>query len=190
MTVVAGRQYATTLNEIRRDHLERYQFAARLCRGKVVDLGCGIGYGSFILASASADAVLACDKDREAKEFGRQHWHHDKIVWWLSDFEQVVPTGPFDWAIAFEVVEHLADPKPLLTHLQAGRLLCSVPNQDVLPFDRKRHDYHHRHYTRTEFEELLAACGWRVTGWYGQEGKASPVLPNVEGMTLIAMCER
>jgi hypothetical protein len=46
------RQVSPTIDGIRKDHVERYQFVAkRLAKGsRVVDFSCGVGYGSRILA--------------------------------------------------------------------------------------------------------------------------------------------
>ena len=52
------RQVAPTLDGFREDHLARYHFAAqRLAGKKVVDAGCGVGYGSFILAEAGCNVL-------------------------------------------------------------------------------------------------------------------------------------
>ena len=68
--VIPGEVDVDLLNE----HLARYTFAARLSRGKrVLDAGCGAGYGSAELARA-ADGVVAVDQAAEAVEFARAHY--------------------------------------------------------------------------------------------------------------------
>ena len=55
--VIPGQVDVDLLNE----HLARYSFAARLARGKrVLDAGCGAGYGSAELAR-SAESVVGVD---------------------------------------------------------------------------------------------------------------------------------
>ena len=45
------------------EHVHRYRFAAELCRGaRVLDLGCGTGYGSRILRAETA-SVTGIDSD-------------------------------------------------------------------------------------------------------------------------------
>ena len=51
-------------------------------------------------------------------------------------------------------------------------------------------EFHFRHYTKHEFNSLLNECGWCVTEWHGQDGPESDVEPNVNGRTLIAVCQR
>src|SRR5258708_16667252 len=46
-----------------REHRHRYEFAAQLCAGaRVLDLCCGSGYGTEILASTAAE-VVGVDND-------------------------------------------------------------------------------------------------------------------------------
>src|ERR1051325_2876469 len=55
-------------------HLARYAFAARLARGKrVLDAGCGAGYGSAELARVAL-AVTGIDVAAEAVEFARENY--------------------------------------------------------------------------------------------------------------------
>src|SRR6516225_2643857 len=56
------------------EHMARYAFAARLVRGKrVLDAGCGAGYGSAALAEV-AESVTAVDVAAVAVDFARAHY--------------------------------------------------------------------------------------------------------------------
>src|SRR5215472_9508934 len=56
------------------EHMARYMFAARLARGKrVLDAGCGAGYGSAELAY-TADSVVGADISVEAVEYARANY--------------------------------------------------------------------------------------------------------------------
>jgi len=46
------------------------------------------------------------------------------------------------------------------------------------------------HYTKAQFNALLQECGWSAVEWYGQAGPESEVEHEVQGRTLIAVCER
>lgn len=188
MTIKDGRQWATSLAEIRRDHVERYRWASGLVKGLVADLGCGIGYGAQMMASAGC-FVDAFDASEDAISFAEQHWHHKDVRWTVRDLSEWRPITA-DWAVAFEIIEHLKDPRPLLSSLKTKKLLASVPNEAVMPFDPVRHSYHHRHYTKDEFNLLLSGGGWIVEDWFTQAGKHSPVTLGSGGMTLIAECRR
>lgn len=190
------RQVAPTLNGIRRDHVARYEWAARqLPKGcKVVDFACGIGYGAQILAKAGHHAT-GFDQDAEALAYAKQHYAHKRAAFFKDDANRPRRVGSVDAAVCFETIEHVEDPLPLLKALRksASRLLASVPNEDVTPWQRadgKRTAFHFRHYTRAQFEQLLAAAGWQVTEWWGQIGPLSEVTRNCKGRTLIAVATR
>ena len=82
-----------TIDGIRKDHVERYQFVAkRLAKGsRVVDFACGIGYGTRIMAVAGAIAH-GFDIDAEAIEYAKQResfgtaiFNHQAVGFRLAD---------------------------------------------------------------------------------------------------------
>jgi hypothetical protein len=188
------RQVASELSGIRRDHVARYEYAARLLPvgSRVVDFACGVGYGAKILADAGHE-VLALDRSGEAISYAREHYGSPRIVYSVGEIDTHY-LGENDAAVCFETLEHLQEPIAALRLLRASApmLICSVPNEDVLPFQtRERRIMHHfRHYTRAQFGELLENAGYRVTGWLGQQGPLSEVDHGMEGRTLIAVAER
>lgn len=191
MLLSGERQVAPTPDGIRRDHVARYEFARSLIGGgkTVIDLACGVGYGAAILADAG-NRVLAVDREPEAIDYGRKHYRRHGIAWLCEDVTALRFGEPRDIAVCFETIEHLADPLPMLKSLRAAAplLIASVPNETVFPF--KNYTFHHRHYTRAQFEALLTEAGYRVTGWFGQQGPHSEVEPDIEGRTLIVTAER
>lgn len=185
------RQVARSIDGIRRDHVARYEFAAgRIpARSRVIDFACGIGYGSSIMAAAG-HLVRGFDVDGDAIEFARAHWSASGAAFELRDGAQPGELGDADAAVCLETIEHIEDPRPLLKalRLSAPLLIASVPNEAVFQFQGQA--FHYRHYTRHQFAQLLAECGWAVTEWLGQAGPESEVEPDVNGRTLLAVCAR
>lgn len=186
------RQVAPTLAGIRHDHVARYKWAAnRLPKGaSVLELGCGVGYGSKVLADAGAN-VVAVDKDLEALAYGRKHYRHPRVMQHQADLRRLkLPEQHFDAVVCFEVIEHLADPLPVLKKMRefGATLIVSVPNEDEFPWEG--YAFHYRHYTPGQFRHLLEAAGWDVTEWWGQRDDESDVEKNVSGRTLIAVARR
>jgi SAM-dependent methyltransferase len=190
------RQVAPTIDGIRKDHLARYEWAAELITDganqsrRILDVGCGVGYGSWTMAKRGHN-VHAFDIDSEAISYATEHY---SAYWtrfrnaaagdWLYDM------GYFDAAVCFEMIEHVEDPAPLLRGLRevAPVLLASVPNEERFPY--LGYKFHFRHYTRLEFDELLAFCGWRVEERWGQEGPQSPVERDINGRTYVVKAVR
>lgn len=185
------RQVSPTLAGIRRDHVARYEWiAAQLSDAprKIIDIACGVGYGSQILARAG-HVVVGMDIDDEAIGYARAHYSHPRARFALQDASAPCDLGSHDVAVCLETVEHMEDPRPLLRALRqsARMLIASVPNEDVFPYGNGV-AYHYRHYTRGQFAALLRECGWAVGDWWGQEGPESEVAADVPGRTIIATC--
>lgn len=203
------RQVAPDLSGIRRDHVARYEWAAKklheacgyeLSPGDtscwVVDLACGIGYGAKIMAEAGHE-VVAVDRDGEAIRYGEEHYADPLVHRQTGDADefaleaQALASRSFDAAVSFETIEHIEDPLPMLKGLASAApvLLASVPNETVFPYGAGI-KFHYRHYTADEFQALLNEAGWEVTEWWGQVGPESEVERDILGRTLIAVCRR
>jgi len=179
------RQVATRREDVREDHTARYDWAAKTLapNSYVIDLGCGIGYGAKILADAG-HRVFAIDTDVETIAHAQAHFAHENIEFLAAPAEAIyLPKA--DAAVCFEVIEHLADPLPVLAKLceAAPILLASVPNEDVFPW-RPEYAFHHRHYRQGEFRRLLSEAGFDTHAVWGQEGIRSPVA-DVTGRTIV-----
>ncbi|MDX8151646.1 methyltransferase domain-containing protein [Patulibacter brassicae] len=158
------------------EHRHRYRFAARFCAGRrVVDLCCGVGYGSAILAEQAA-SVLGLDVDpRAVEEARRAHGALDGVrfdqadaVTWLG----TVDPSELDVLVCFEGIEHLADGEAVLDGLRrlaAGgvRLLVSVPNSRRYEEDNA---FHLTNFDRDAVGRWAAALDAVVLGQWHAEG--------------------
>jgi SAM-dependent methyltransferase len=156
--VIPGQVDIDLMNE----HLARYAFAARLARGKrVLDAGCGTGYGSAELAKVAA-SVLGVDIAAEAVSFAREHYRLPHLV-----FEQASatalphPHGCFDLVVAFEVIEHLEAWREFLIEVRrvlapSGQFIVSTPNKLYYSESRGVEGENPFHVHEFEFEEFRA----------------------------------
>jgi SAM-dependent methyltransferase len=154
--LIPGQVDVDLLNE----HLARYAFALRLARGKrVLDAGCGAGYGSGELAQA-AERVIGVDVAAEAISFARAHYQRPNLR-----FEQAsciaLPhaDSSFDLMVAFEVIEHLENWRDFLREARrvlapAGQLIVSTPNKLYYTESRGAQGANPFHVHEFEFEEF------------------------------------
>lgn len=196
MSLESGeRQVSPTIDGIRADHTARYKWVAEHIppNSTVIDFAAGIGYGTNIMANAG-HIITGYDVDVETLTYANKHYAHANATFEQCDGNNPGQLSPADVAVSFETIEHIQDPRPLLKALRAApRLIASVPNESVMPWQREDGSvtaFHFRHYTKHEFAELLIECGWNPVSWFGQLGPESDVEPDVHGRTLIAMCER
>lgn len=179
------RQWGKCLADIRYDHVDRYAWAARnIPEGsRVADLGCGVGYGSKILADSGC-LVIGIDKSEGALAHAKKYFR-SKAMFRQGDFDgaaeiRAVPAHIYDNVVAFEIIEHLKHPVHFLSSYAKATKehgFFSVPNQEAIPWDKEKFPEHIRHYTLDEFDSLLTSCGWEILSWHCQLGKYGPVCP-------------
>ncbi len=142
------------------EHMARYAFATRLARGKrVLDAGCGAGYGSAALAQAAA-SVIGVDVAEDAVDYAREQYAGPNV-----SFEQgsctTLPFGDaaFDLVVAFEVIEHLEDWRGFLREAKrvltpGGQFIVSTPNRLYYTESRGAQGANPFHVHEFEFEEF------------------------------------
>ena len=137
------------------EHAARYAFAASIVRGgRVLDLGCGAGYGSDILRKSGARKVLGVDVDKGAIEYAKSHYGAEGLEFEQADAERL-ESAKFDLVVAFEVLEHAVDRGGFLDSAKRaldkkGMLVVSMPSLDDSPHP----DVREKHL-EAEFRALL-----------------------------------
>lgn len=146
--------------------------------GRVLDVGCGAG-GVGRALRGRAETLTGIELDADAAERAREVYD----VVHTGSVEAVLPglAGPFDVMLAYDVLEHLADPADVLGRLRDlvsadGLLHVSVPNarhwslvRDLVVrgtfgyTDTGHRDVTHlRWLTTRDLRALLEGAGWRV----------------------------
>jgi len=148
------------------EHIARYAFAARMARGsRVLDAGCGTGYGSAELAQ-TARSVVGLDAALDAVLYARQSYPRPNLSFLQASCAALpAATGTIDLAVSFEVIEHIADWQASLRELRrvlapAGRLVISTPNTDYYAETRRQtgpNPYHVHEFAFDDFAAELSA---------------------------------
>lgn len=168
------RQVGVEYRDIAPDHLKRYQLVRDTsgASASFVDIGCGVGYGTFLLGGRRGCTAVGYDVDLDTIQYARENWSHQNVSFWAGDVtrSEAVPSWPAI-AVAFEIIEHLADPRPLLRAVQSPILWASVPNEEGNPWSQAKFPFHYRHYDQFDFRDLLLDTGWVIVEKWHQKTK-------------------
>jgi 2-polyprenyl-3-methyl-5-hydroxy-6-metoxy-1,4-benzoquinol methylase len=146
-----------------RQHFARYTFASGYCKEKrVLDIACGTGYGSAMMANAGARSVLGVDISDEAVQSAADQYSHPNIAFRLHDAEKISLLPPVDLVVSFETIEHLQNPTAFLEGASSlldpnGVLIISSPIRFGGSVSDKPHNpFHVREWTSDEFKQLVS----------------------------------
>lgn len=147
-----------------RRHLVVYEWIARRVRGvRVVDLACGEGYGSDVLAR-SAYGVVGVDANPDAHEHARLRYRAPNLRF-VRDMVETF-SEPCDAVVFLQTIEHVHDPDGALENIKGmlarsgGTAYVSTPNVLTLApkgAARSGNPWHLREYRADEFRALCAS---------------------------------
>jgi SAM-dependent methyltransferase len=161
--------------EIWMEHWHRYHFAARWAAGRhVLDIACGEGYGSALLARSAAH-VTGVDVSEAAIAHAKHAYADRRNLRFVqaSCTALPLPDASVDVAITFETIEHIAEQEQFLDQLARvlkpdGVLILSCPNK--LEYSDKRNyqnEFHVKEMYRDELARKVEARFPEIQ-WYGQ----------------------
>ncbi len=151
-----------------RRHLVVYDWIARRAVGRrVVDLACGEGYGSDVLAAAGAASVVGVDANPEAHEHARLRYVRPNLRFERDLVETFAE--PCDLVVFLQTIEHVANPGEVLEHVKEligprGVAYVSTPNVLTLAPDGRKsgNPWHVKEYRPDEYRALCEAHFSRV----------------------------
>ncbi|HSS32895.1 MAG TPA: methyltransferase domain-containing protein [Solirubrobacterales bacterium] len=145
-----------------RRHLVVYEWIGKRVAGlRVVDMACGEGYGSDVLAAAGAASVVGVDANPEAHEHARLRYTRPNVRFERDLVETFAE--PCDAVVFLQTIEHVEDAGAILEHFKSilapgGVAFISTPNLLTLapPGAEKSDNPWHLHEYRSE--EFRALC--------------------------------
>ena len=148
--------------QIEIEHLHRYFLARDSARGlDVLDIACGEGYGSALLAQV-AHSVLGVDVSDEAVAFAQGAYRRDNLRFVRGDGREIpAADASIDLVVSFETLEHLYEQERLVAEFRrvlrpGGLLIISTPDRNVYSPDGSVPNPHHvRELDQGEFLDLL-----------------------------------
>jgi SAM-dependent methyltransferase len=148
-----------------RRHLAVYQWVADRCAGlDVVDMACGEGYGTDVLARR-ARRVTGVDANPQAYEHARAKYSRPGVRFVRDLIETYVE--PCDAVVFLQTIEHVKEPDKVLAHFKAmaGTVYVSTPNLLTLAppgAEKSDNPWHLREYRAQEFRALCEGVFDRV----------------------------
>lgn len=175
------RQVGTSLDQIRKDHTNRYELAADIigknCRNgllKGLDIFCGNGYGDEILTQKLNAKITAYDASEEAIELAKRYYQNNNIEFICKKFPFELGENDSDFIVSLESIEHVKEYRLFIKELSKslkddGVLIISSPNELKNSLIKNRNPFHYRHFTSEEFVELFKEFGFECIEIYGQD---------------------
>lgn len=144
------------------EHTHRYMLARELAKGKaVLDIACGDGYGSHMLAEV-AESVVGVDIDLPTVQRAKGKYSRNGLTY-VQGSAAAIPLADdsVDLVASFETIEHLAEHESMLREIRrvlrsGGLLIMSSPDKyeysDITGYSNA---YHVKELYRDEFVDLL-----------------------------------
>jgi ubiquinone/menaquinone biosynthesis C-methylase UbiE len=146
------------------EHVFRYNEVIKRVTGseKILDIACGNGYGTYVLAKATSEDVIGGDIEIGAiklckDEFALQNLKYEVLDATTLPFEDET----FDIVVSFETIEHTTQFSKMLSEFNRvlkpnGTLFVSTPNRLVSSADGIiKNRFHTQEWSFTELNSIL-----------------------------------
>lgn len=167
------------------EHLHRYAMAKDFAAGKVVlDIACGEGYGSAVLAGAAA-CVYGVDISPDAIAHAKAKYQRPNVEFLTGRCADIpLADGAVDLVVSFETIEHHTEHKEMFAEIKrvlrpGGLMIMSSP--DKLEYtERANHAnaYHVKELYAEEFQQLVERYFTHVAILGQRVLYASAILPS------------
>lgn len=158
------------------EHLSRYNFVKNFIRKKnyVLDLGCRIGDGTYILKDL-CKIIVGVDIDKKALDYAKNYYFAENIRYFISDACNLsFKSNSFDVVVSLEVIEHILNQDRFLLEIKRvlknnGIAIISTPNRDIIKIQGSTSNPTHiKELSFKEFKLILSKY-FRNIKFYGQD---------------------
>jgi len=160
-----GERYVPEVTgQVQLEHVHRYLLAREYAKDKhVLDIACGEGFGSAILATA-ARSVVGVDIAAEVVRHAAKRYRRPNVQFRRGSCVEIpLDNNSVDLVVSFETIEHHDEHKAMMAEIKRvlrpeGVLIISSPDKkeySILP--NYRNPFHVRELFKEEFEDLVRA---------------------------------
>ncbi len=174
--------------DIRLEHMHRYIAARRIVGGKrVLDIACGEGYGSDLLAEVAA-TVIGVDIDEASVSHAELTYRRSNLRFLSGDIVAIpLDDASVDVVVSFETIEHLVDHRSMMLEIKRvlvpdGVLVLSSPDRhEYSDVPKYKNPFHLRELYQSELIALLQEH-FRNHAIYGQRVHYASILAPTAGV--------
>jgi len=159
-------------------HIGRYVFALEFIKPDdlVLDIACGVGYGSYLLAKKGAKKVIGIDISKDAINYAKARYldRTYNIEFLVGDATNMpINSSEIDVLVSFEAIEHIKNPDIFLMGCERalkdhGTLILSTPNKYVSLKKHIENPYHVKEFFLEEIIDKTTSLGLEIVEIYGQ----------------------
>jgi 2-polyprenyl-3-methyl-5-hydroxy-6-metoxy-1,4-benzoquinol methylase len=148
------------------EHLHRYIEALKYCSAndKILDLACGTGFGTDLLAAATTNTVIGGDIADIAITECNIQWQRPNLKFHVIDGTKLpFNNSSFDVVVSFETIEHTVSYNKMLEEFSrilkpGGIAIISTPNFTInSPTGKIINPFHTQEFTYFELNLILAS---------------------------------
>jgi len=130
---------------------------------KVVDIGCGCGYGSMILGH-KANIVIGIDNYDKIINFANKFYRKNNVSFLyndLNDISVIFDKKYFDVIVACEFIEHIENTEYLfetMDKIVKKRIILTTPHTSVI----NNNKFHYRHFNEEDIKRLFNKINFKI----------------------------
>ena len=156
----------------------RYFEALEFIKEKdVLDIACGVGWGSYLMSKSGAKTVKGIDLSENALMCAEKYYKLKNINYILGDALRIpLDSESIDVIVSLETFEHIENVSSFVNELHRvarnnSLLILSTPNGYCCKNDINRkpeNPYHFQEYLRKDIENIFSQDKWEIVSYKGQ----------------------